>query len=155
MQNNVKKAEKWLKPWQMGTHMLVLNESLISNAYQHDRVYMIFKIFRALVPQTKVVSGLRGLTLPMLRLHSSKAQGHKYLWKPSKPCHVGIHWKALAEYLDEYPYARVSVIFQLFCIILPHLLLWLLIMSTVWHIEIFLNFEKKTFWDQNKTKQNL
>ena len=38
------------------------------------------------------------LTLPMLRLHSSKAQEHKNLWKPSKPCHVGIHWKALAEY---------------------------------------------------------
>ena len=30
------------------------------------------------------------LTLPMLRLFSSKAQGHKDFWKPSKPCHVGI-----------------------------------------------------------------
>ena len=32
------------------------------------------------------------LTFPMLRLLSFKAQGCKGLWKPSKPCHVGIHW---------------------------------------------------------------
>ena len=37
-------------------------------------------------------------TLPMLRLLSTKAQGCKSFWKPSKPCHDGIHWKALAEY---------------------------------------------------------
>ena len=34
----------------------------------------------------------------MLRLFSSKAQGRKDFRKPSKPCHVGIHWIALAEY---------------------------------------------------------
>ena len=34
----------------------------------------------------------------MLRLLSSKAQGHKDFWKQSKPCHIGIHWRALAEY---------------------------------------------------------
>ena len=28
---------------------------------------------------------------------SSKVHGHKDLWKPSEPCHVGIHWIALAE----------------------------------------------------------
>ena len=38
------------------------------------------------------------LTLPMLKLLSSKAQGCKGLWKTSKPCHVGIHSIALAEY---------------------------------------------------------
>ena len=38
------------------------------------------------------------LTLPIQRLLSSKALGRKYFWKPSKPCHVGIHWIALAEY---------------------------------------------------------
>ena len=38
------------------------------------------------------------LTLPMLRLHSSKAQKCKYFWKPYKPCHGGIYEKALAEY---------------------------------------------------------
>ena len=38
------------------------------------------------------------LTLPMLRLLSSKEQGCKDFWKPSKPCQVGIHWIALAEY---------------------------------------------------------
>ena len=38
------------------------------------------------------------LTLSMLRLRSSMVETCKRLWKPSKPCHVGIHWKALAEY---------------------------------------------------------
>ena len=38
------------------------------------------------------------LTLPMLRLLSSKAQGCKDFWKSPKPCHVGIHWKACIEY---------------------------------------------------------
>ena len=36
------------------------------------------------------------LNLPMLRLLSSKAHGRKDFWKPSEPCHVGIHWIALA-----------------------------------------------------------
>ena len=40
------------------------------------------------------------LTLPMLAeaILSSKAQGCKHFWKPSKPCHVGIHWIVLAKY---------------------------------------------------------
>ena len=38
------------------------------------------------------------LTLPMLRLLLSKAQGHKDFWNPSKTCHAGICWIALAEY---------------------------------------------------------
>ena len=33
---------------------------------------------------------LRELTLPMLRLPSSKSQGHKDFRKPFKPCHVGV-----------------------------------------------------------------
>ena len=40
------------------------------------------------------------LTLPMLRLLSSTAQGRKELLKRFKPCNVGIHWKALAEYFQ-------------------------------------------------------
>ena len=35
------------------------------------------------------------LILPML---TTCAQKSKDFWKPSKPCHVGIHWIALAEY---------------------------------------------------------
>ena len=31
------------------------------------------------------------LTLPMLGLLLSKAQGCNYFWKPYKPCYVGIH----------------------------------------------------------------
>ena len=38
------------------------------------------------------------LTLSMLKLVSSKGQGGKYFWKPSTPCHVGIHWKAVTEH---------------------------------------------------------
>ena len=38
------------------------------------------------------------LTLPMLRLLSSEAQGRKDFLRPSKPIHVGIHWIALTEY---------------------------------------------------------
>ena len=34
----------------------------------------------------------------MLKLLSSKAQGGKYFGKTSQPCHVCIHWKALAEH---------------------------------------------------------
>ena len=49
------------------------------------------------------------IALPMLRLLSSKAQGHRAFWKPSKPCHVGLHGIA-----HKYPYARVSVIFKVF-----------------------------------------
>ena len=37
------------------------------------------------------------LTLPRLRLLLYKAQERKNLWKSSKPCLVGTHWKALAE----------------------------------------------------------
>ena len=37
-------------------------------------------------------------TLPMLRLLWFKSQGCKDFWKPSKPCHVGIHWTAFVEY---------------------------------------------------------
>ena len=39
------------------------------------------------------------ITIPMLRIFSSKAQGCKVFSKPFKPCHVGgIHWIALAKY---------------------------------------------------------
>ena len=38
------------------------------------------------------------LTLPMLRLLSSKPQCRKDFWKPSDHCHVGIHRKALTEH---------------------------------------------------------
>ena len=34
----------------------------------------------------------------MLRLLSSIAKGRKDIWKPSKPCHVGVHWIALVEF---------------------------------------------------------
>ena len=51
-------------------------------------------------------------TLPMLRLLPFKAQGRNKFWKPSKPCHVGIHWKTLAEYSQMS--THVPVMFQSF-----------------------------------------
>ena len=31
------------------------------------------------------------LSFPLLRLLSSKTEGHKDFWKPSQTCHIGIH----------------------------------------------------------------
>ena len=39
----------------------------------------------------------------MLRLHSSKPEERKVVWKPFKPCHFGIHWIVLSEY------SRISI----------------------------------------------
>ena len=56
------------------------------------------------------------LTLPLLRLLLSKAQD---FWKPSKPSHVGIHWKALVEYSQMSTHvAGLQWSFSCFCIIL-------------------------------------
>ena len=47
----------------------------------------------------------------MLRLFSAEAQGRK----PLKPCRVGIHWIALAEYSQMSTHVSgFSVIFQFF-----------------------------------------
>ena len=48
----------------------------------------------------------------MLRLLSSKAQGRKDFWKPSKPCHIGICWKALST-LRWVPHARAFCMVKL------------------------------------------
>ena len=58
------------------------------------------------------------LTLPILRLLSSKAQGCKVFWKTSKPCQVGIHRIDLAEYYWMITIlSRIQSFFN-FCIIL-------------------------------------
>ena len=45
-----------------------------------------------------IALALEGLAIPILRLLSSEGHGLKVFWKSSKPCHVGIHWIALAEF---------------------------------------------------------
>ena len=56
----------------------------------------------------------------MLRQLSSKGQGRKDFWKPSKPCHVGILWIALTE----YPQMSTHVPgFQSFSVFLHHFVL--------------------------------
>ena len=55
----------------------------------------------------------------MLRLLSSKEQGRKDFWKPFKPCHVGIHWIALAEHSQMSTHLPGFPSFlKVFCIVL-------------------------------------
>ena len=65
------------------------------------------------IPPIVTFNAMFMLTIPVLRLISSNAQGRKYLWKPSKPYLVGIHWIALAEY-SQMSTNLVSVIFRIF-----------------------------------------
>ena len=63
----------------------------------------------------KMRDSLMPLNLSMLRLLSSKAKGCKDFWKSSKPCHVGIHWKALAEYFQMSTHLpRFQLFFRIF-----------------------------------------
>ena len=50
----------------------------------------------------------------------SKAHGHKDFWEPSKPCHVGTHWKVLSEYSQMRTNVPVfqSFFLKFFCILL-------------------------------------
>ena len=58
------------------------------------------------------------LTLSMLRLLSSKSQRRKDFEKPSKPCPVGIHWIAIAEYSQMSTHKPgFQSFFRFFCII--------------------------------------
>ena len=79
-----------------------------------------------------------GFTLPMLRLLSFKAQGGKDFRKPSKPCHVGIHWIALAEYSHMSTHLPE---FQSFFSFFNHFVLAKLVTSRIrvngWHNIIF------------------
>ena len=58
----------------------------------------------------------------------AKAQGRKPFWKRSKPCHIGIHWKALAEYCQMSTHVPG---FQFFFSFLHHLVLAKLATSSI------------------------
>ena len=59
------------------------------------------------------------LTLPVLRLLSAKAQECKDFRNPSKPCHVGTHWIALAEVSQMSTHLPgFKSFFRFFCILL-------------------------------------
>ena len=88
----------------------------------HVKVTHWFDKYRSKIISYKLwiwhLTGLFLKTLPMLlRLLSSKAQWPKDFWKPSKHCHVGIHWIALAEYYQISTHVPGSL-FKFFCIIL-------------------------------------
>ena len=76
----------------------------------------------------------------MLRLSSSKTKGCKDFWKPSKPCHVGIHWIALAEYSQMNTHMPVFQSF--FRFFLHHFVLAKLAISSIrvihYHRHMFL-----------------
>ena len=120
-----KKAEIWLKHMAHGylserfnKFMPLEPEKRLFWWYLSDKSIFLDKLWMERVGPNSTCyfprNILEVLTLPMLRLFSSKAQWRKTFWKTYKPCHVGIHWIALTE----YPITRVYVIFQVFCIIL-------------------------------------
>ena len=99
-----RRKQSWYNSWRRNVIEKKPNNTP-SNIYQN------LKLFQSYYPKyhrskEHILEEL--LTLPMLRLLSYKAQGCKNLLKPSKPCHVGIHWVLS----DEYQYARVPVIFS-------------------------------------------
>ena len=94
------------KPWKM-TEPLAYGE-YSARAFQWIPAWQgldVFKNLFILVFCTKVASPLvntsNSETTFVLSTHNaflSKAQGWKDFLKPTKPCHVGIHWIALTEY---------------------------------------------------------
>ena len=90
------------------TDYLFSRDKLIISQIFRDRVFILLNFINILFftfwwYPTLLIGHLQSpsqdfLTLPMLRLLLSKAQGHNDFWKPSEPCHVGVHWIALAEY---------------------------------------------------------
>ena len=63
------------------------------------------------VPDDKYQISLHILNPSMPRLLSSKAQERRNYWKLFKPCHVGIHLKALAESYQMNTYLAVFLLF--------------------------------------------
>ena len=70
----------------------------MSEAHTNE-AHILLKRARLNAPENIYIYVYRNvhLTLPMPRLLSSQAQGRKDI-KSFKPCHVGIHWKALIVY---------------------------------------------------------
>ena len=87
------------------------------------------------------------LTLPMLWLLMSKAQGCKRFLKPSKRCHVGTHCKALAEHSNEYPFAKGFNVFSGF---LHNFVLANLAVSSRVNLTIYSNFSGRFFEFHNE-----
>ena len=90
---------KWPKPLQMGTHLIVLSESYSMDTNMAGLKWFSKKLCVTVI-WMKVASASKGLTLLMLRLRSSKSQGHRDFWKPCKLCCGAIHWIALTEYFQ-------------------------------------------------------
>ena len=77
------------------------------------------KLFLKRILNLKFFSFPIRITLLMLRLLSSKAQGRKYFRKPLETCHVGIYWKALGEYFHMSTHLPgFRSFFRFFCIIM-------------------------------------
>ena len=80
-----------MKPRLSGTHPRVLGESYPMNTNMIG-LRWFSEIFASLVLLTKVAFAVQEeLTLPLLSLLSYKHKDVIFFWKPSKPCHIGIH----------------------------------------------------------------
>ena len=62
----------------MGTHQIVLTRRELSNEYQHDRVWMIFKNICVLVLRLKVASALEGLKVLCIETTASMGMLQKF-----------------------------------------------------------------------------
>ena len=85
--------------WQRWHILIVITSSSGRNIIRFLQDCVSVCTISLLTPAALIHLGV--LTLPMLRLLLSKAHRcnfNKDFWKPSKPCHVGIYWKALTEY---------------------------------------------------------
>ena len=77
------------KPCHVSIHWIALSEYSQMSTHVPGFQYF-FHVFCIIVMRKLIIVWKAHLTLPMLRLLSSITQGHKDLWQPSKPCHVGI-----------------------------------------------------------------
>ena len=87
--------------------------STICQGFRHfSGIFASFLLAKFATSSIRVNVDFNSLTLPVLRLLSSKEQGCKdlkiYIHKP-KLCHVGSHCEALTEYLI------ISQVFESFC----------------------------------------
>ena len=88
-------------------------------------------------PSNAEASSVQSTRMQTSRRFSKILSNAKNFWKPSKPCHVGIHWKALAEYFQLSTHLPG---FQSFSGFLHHFVLAKLATSSMrvntWHVHL-------------------
>ena len=82
-----KNVEKWLKPWHMGTHPIVLSESYSMNTNMTGFGWFS-KIFSIFLLWTKVASVLEGSTFSYLERVQNLTHMDKSWWQCNKPRNI-------------------------------------------------------------------